>query len=520
MEYKVLIPSAGTGSRLGTLTKNVNKSLITIYDKPAISYIIEKFPKNVEIVIATGYKAELLKDFIRIAYPDRRIRLVDVDIYDGPGSGLGYTILKCEPYLQCPFIFYANDTLVLEDIPKPNHNWCGYDEVYNNTLYRSFKIIDNIIEDVNDVGSKLKAPAAIGLHGIYDYKKFWKAMNDGISYGSIYTGELYAIKHILDCSFEAIKFTWFDVGCVEGIEKSRKYFDTGDYNILPKDDESIWFIGDNVIKYSNDKDFIFERVERNKKFDGMIPKVIDYRENLYSYKFVKGSVLSKSVNLSVFTQLLNNLVTNFWKPYELSCDEYEVFKGKCLDFYKTKTLKRIQNYFVKYDYEDQEETINGIKVPKIMDLLDKIDWDNLSQGKSSIFHGDLHFENIILTEIDKFLLLDWRQNFGGILDYGDIYYDLAKLLHGIIVSHEIVNKDLYFIKDEDTTITSTIYRNQILVDIENAYYNFLKENNFDIKKVKILTALIYLNISPLHHYPYSKFLYFYGKYMLNNTLNE
>ena len=46
MNYKVLIPCAGTGSRLGSLTKNISKALITIYDKPAISYIIEKFPKR------------------------------------------------------------------------------------------------------------------------------------------------------------------------------------------------------------------------------------------------------------------------------------------------------------------------------------------------------------------------------------------------------------------------------------------------------------------------------------------
>ena len=108
MEYKVLISSAGIGSRLGDLSKNINKSLITIYTKPVISYIIEKFSKNIEIVIAVGYKSNLVKDFVRLAYPDRTIRFVDIDIFEGPGSGLGYTILTCEPYLQCPFILITN----------------------------------------------------------------------------------------------------------------------------------------------------------------------------------------------------------------------------------------------------------------------------------------------------------------------------------------------------------------------------------------------------------------------------
>ena len=519
MEYKVLISSAGIGSRLGDLSKNINKSLLTIYTKPVISYIIEKFPKNIEIIIAVGYKSNLIKDFIRLAYPDRTIRFVDVEPFEGPGSGLGLTVLKCELYLQCPFIFCTNDTIVLEEIPKPDHNWIGYDEVYDNNLYRSLKISDNLIEDINEKGYKTKCPAAIGLHGIFNYSEFWKAMNDGISFGSISTGELFGVRKILDLGFEPIKFSWFDTGSIEGIEKAHKYFDSREYNILPKKDEAIWFIEDKVIKYSNDKDFIFERIERNKRLNGLIPKILDHRESMYVYKYINGITLSKCINLPIFERLLTELKT-FWKPQILSLTEKEDFKIKCLDFYKTKTLKRIDNYFIKSNYEDQEEHINGILVPTISDLLEKIDWDNISNGIPVSFHGDLHFENIVLTEIDKFLLVDWRQNFAGLIDYGDIYYDLAKLLHGIIVSHDMVSNDLYFIKDDENAIALNIHRNQLHVEIEQQFYQFLRDNNYDVKKVKILTALIYLNIASLHHYPYSKFLYFFGKYMLNNILNE
>ena len=40
MNYKVLIPTAGTGSRLGGMTKYINKSLIGVGNKPALSRII------------------------------------------------------------------------------------------------------------------------------------------------------------------------------------------------------------------------------------------------------------------------------------------------------------------------------------------------------------------------------------------------------------------------------------------------------------------------------------------------
>ena len=59
MIYRVLIPTAGLGSRLNKFCKNINKALISISHKPAISYIIEKFDKDIEFVIPLGYKGHI-----------------------------------------------------------------------------------------------------------------------------------------------------------------------------------------------------------------------------------------------------------------------------------------------------------------------------------------------------------------------------------------------------------------------------------------------------------------------------
>ena len=52
------------------------------------------------------------------------------------------------------------------------------------------------------------------------------------------------------------------------------------------------------------------------------------------------------------------------------------------------------------------------------------------------------------------------------------------------------------------------------------FYDFLNLNNYDVKKVKILTALIFLNIAPLHHFPYCKMLFYLGKESLFDILKE
>ena len=93
--YKVFIPCAGIGERLGEFTENVNKALLSVADKPVISHIIEKFDDDTEFIIALGYKGEYIKQFLKLAYSDRKFTFVDIDIYEGKGSGLGYTLNKC-----------------------------------------------------------------------------------------------------------------------------------------------------------------------------------------------------------------------------------------------------------------------------------------------------------------------------------------------------------------------------------------------------------------------------------------
>ena len=178
-----------------------------------------------------------------------------------------------------------------------------------------------------------------------------------------------------------------------------------------------------------------------------------------------------------------------------------------MDFYKTKTNERVKLFFNKFDEQDGEEIINGIKVPSIKEILKNIDWENLACGEPRRIHGDLHFENIILDDSGEFFLIDWRQDFSNILEYGDLYYDLSKLMHGLIISHDIINNGNYFIQKTEDIINFGFLRKNSLVENENDFYNYLIQKKLDINKVKILTNLIFINIAPLHHNPYSNYYF-------------
>ena len=192
--YKVVIPCAGTGSRLEGLSRYINKALITVNQKPSITYVIDKFPEDIEIVIPLGYKGESIKDFLNIAYPRRKFTFVEVDLFEGPGSGLGYSLLKCREFLNCPFIFIPNDSIVDDEIPLPSENWMGFSKSHTSDEYRSLKINNGHIEDVLAKGAAGDVYPYIGLAGIKDYEDFWNFMDQGKDAGSIEIGESYGLK--------------------------------------------------------------------------------------------------------------------------------------------------------------------------------------------------------------------------------------------------------------------------------------------------------------------------------------
>jgi NDP-sugar pyrophosphorylase family protein/thiamine kinase-like enzyme len=521
--YKVLIPSAGLGTRLGDIGKNINKALVSVANKPVISHVIEKFPKDVEIVIAIGHKGRLLKDYLEVAHPDRKITCVHIEHYYGSRSGLGHTILQCKEHLQCPFVFTPNDTLILEDIPTPYENWMGYAEVENTDQYRSLQTDSKgMVNKIYEKEDGLEVKPYIGLAGINDYKLFWQAMESGTDKGSILIGESYGLRQILQANVQVAgkKFTWYDTGTVANLQKARKAFEKkAAPNILEKPNESIWFVNNKVIKYHSDPSFISGRVQRAEVLKGHVPEVTDYRQNMYSYRMLPGNVVSKTTNYEVFENLLAYL-DSFWEPVKLEAKEKSKFVDICNKFYKEKTEKRVQLYFDRFSEIDSVEIVNGTEIPTVKQLLDRVPWPLLINGTPAKMHGDLHFENILMAETGEFYLLDWRQSFGGLTSYGDLYYDLAKLLHGLIVSHELVNKECYSVSHIGNIINYDLHRKHSLIENEAQFQRFLATNGHDVYKVQLLTSLIFLNIAPLHHEPYSKMLFYLGKESLYRLLEE
>ena len=116
--------------------------------------------------------------------------------------------------------------------------------------------------------------------------------------------------------------------------------------------------------------------------------------------------------------------------------------------------------------------------------------------------------------------MDWREDYSGILNFGDIYYDLAKINHGLIIDHNMVKNFEFKVKLTEKNISLYFKQSKENKACQKFFYKFLRKNNFSKKKVEIITSLIFLNIAALHHYPYSIFLYYLGKHNLAKALKS
>lgn len=515
-EYKVLITTSGVGSRLGELTNFTNKALVRVGKKPALSYIIESYEKDTEFVVTCGYYGNQIKDFLKLVYPSKIFTFVDIDNYQDKGSSLGYSMLKAKDYLQCPFIFHAGDTIVDNKIPNPTQNWVGYSKKDNYSQYRTVDLINYKIFDKGHIGSDL---AYIGLCGINDFEKFWKSLQNIYDEDNFdeSLSDCHAINKIIDKSWKFQNFEkWYDIGNVSELKRSRELI-KDKFHLLDKIDESIFLFDEFVVKFFHNKQICKNRVERSKILEKLVPKIDDSTENFYKYGYVNGDLLSEVINENIFKDLLYWAKKNLWteNPRDIN------FQKKSFDFYFSKTKKRLEEFFFKNNLLDEEEVINGYKVPKISDLIDAIDVTRICSHDSYNFHGDFILDNIIYKKDGNFCLIDWRQDFAGDLKNGDIYYDLAKMNHNLLFNHDIIFGDNFSVEyDNNSHVKFDVLRSEILSGCREILHQFILDNGYDLKKVKIITSLVWLNMSPLHDPKIGRLLFYLGKLNLYKELYD
>ena len=245
--------TAGTGTRVSKFSQGLNKGLLTLANKPVFAHVLDKFPKNIPVVIVLGYQGQIVKECIEALYPERNLQFVVVDKFEGQDSGLGRSIIAAKDFLQCPFVFTPNDCFP-EKVDwniDPNRigNWLFAvpSRAIDKSIvseYRGLSENHGFLDQLFVQGYPSELVYS-GLTGIKDFEDFWQKME---AESDLSIGESTALREMNQVS--VLKGDeWVDVGNEKSLAHAEEKFNSrSEINVLKKDNETIWFTSGLVTK--------------------------------------------------------------------------------------------------------------------------------------------------------------------------------------------------------------------------------------------------------------------------------
>lgn len=503
---------------MGDLGRVINKTLLPLGDKAILSRIIESFPAGMEFVVALGEKGQQVRDYLSLAHPDLKVCFVEVDNYDGPGSGPGYSILCCRHLLQRPFWFLPCDGLYTVDFDRiPEGDWVGVGRVdrAEANAYCNFALDGDTVVAIHDKTTPVESEFAVftGLLCVRDYKTFWASLADPVVVAKehqISNG----LKGLMErASLKAHFVPWEDVGDREKYAVLQRRYVDYDYS---KTNEFLYLVNGRVVKFFADERVVAARVAKANLKKAVFPAIEGARRQFYSYAFVPGKTFYAAYDYNLFSRLLDWLEKEVWTPVPVAAAR---MRELCRRFYRDKTGERLNVFAAKYPKYSEPQRVNGRPIPSLASLMARIPWEELYDGTPVFMHGDLQFDNILYQEASgRFCLLDWRQDFAGEIEFGDLYYDLAKLWGGINLNYDYIKAGLFRVEQPDYELIINFEQRSSSGQLSQLLRDRVIAKGLSWRRVQLLTGLIYLNMAPIHHSPFDIALMGLGRTTLMDVL--
>ena len=513
MKPALCIVCAGKGSRMGTYSNLVNKGLLPIENKAVISHIIDSMPKEYDIVIALGHLGNQIREYCKAVHADRSITFVDVEDYEGAGTGPGTSLLACKDHLKRPFYFITADCLIKGKIPDIA-NWLA---VKPTSIPEAYSTVNVDGENVIGFMNKSKGGydhAFTGFCAILNYDIFWKELEENIGQSGEMVSAFYNIGNYPAMGYHILD--WYDLGTIENYSNALSELTKEKFGIPKSNGQFLYKIDGKIAKMFQEN--VSSKVKRAKILEGLAPKILYEGDKIFSYEWIEGTTLyeSKDKYLNFFKWAEESL----WKKEDVD------IKAFCYEFYKEKTTNRLQMFLDKKTSPAaylQPHTINGERCRPISEYMEKINWEDICNTSiaTKIYHGDLQFDNVIVSEEGEFRLIDWRDTFGSQSEYGDVYYDLAKLYGGLIMNYSYMKSEQnYSFYKNDKDVRYTFKQDQSDLEIRSYFKEWATRQGFDFEKIRKITALIYLNMSPLHENGFDDLLFFHSISLMEKIYGE
>lgn len=482
-----------------------------------VSHIIGQFPSDTRFVVACGHLSGQLKGFLSLAHPQTQIEYVDVDPFEGPGSGPGRSLLCCRPNLPGPFVFTACDTLIGGKLPRMDGNWLGVMPVDDPSSWCTLGTDkDGLVTDIAYKRANGHRLAFVGLGYVHDIEAFWEALAARVpnARGELQVDPGLEAMAARGCRIEPVD--WTDTGTVENyLEALSRLGPTMSFE--GKSNDLTFQVGDQIIKLFRSESTALSRYERGLAHPDCFAAVTERHGQLFGTRRVEGALLADVATPDHDTRFLSWMQRAFWRDHDTPVD---TFRRQMSAFYGEKTRTRLRQFLDDRAWGREPACIlaGNVPIPTVDEVLSTSEGHWLHGGWPSSFHGDLHDENVLVTEDGHFVLIDWREDFAGDPATGDRYYDLAKYYHTLDLSVATMRDRDYAIEETATGLEIRHKDTPILSERRRAFWRFVDDHGYDRRRIAFLNGLIFVNMAPLYKDPMSSYLYFLGRKRLSEAV--
>lgn len=201
-----------------------------------------------------------------------------------------------------------------------------------------------------------------------------------------------------------------------------------------------------------------------------------------------------------------------------------VIKSALEEMYLSKTQRRLDRLRDEERFKpfflNEEVIVNGQAHPSLSEIIPQLnevltEIGLLERPSLSVIHGDLCLPNILYDPRNEILkVIDPRGEFGEFTIYGDPRYDLAKLRHSMVGHYEhLINGQYYVSSSHETAEIEYTVRTTDDQDHRERRFDSVLETNTEIglNEVKLIEALLFLSMVPLHSDSYERQLCMLGK---------
>lgn len=517
MSVPVCILAAGCGTRMGFADGALHKALAPLSNRAVLSHVIESFPDDARFVIAVGHHADQVKAYVSLAHSDRDVTFVEVDNYDGPGSGPGLSALACAPELGDgtePFALAAADG-VLHHVPAlEGDTWMGASLVDDPNSYLTLEVdADGHVAALQERTGPSRL-AYNGVSWIADPVTFFDGIARGAEHGELQVTQGFQALLDAEAPVRALGCEWTDAGTTSAYATARRRF--AEYDTAGRAPIDVtYLLPDRVVKWFRDPGGADRRAERARQLGDAIPRMIPAPPGWLAYEKAPGAVLCDRMSAGEVASVLAFVNRAVWRPRP--GDDIE-FRDAVRRFYGVKTLTRLGDWLAARGLDAEPPSgweINGLPTRTIVEVLEDELAGLVDAAVPAVFHGDLHEGNIVARP-DGYSLIDWRDEFGGLADRGDKLYDLAKLLHTFELSESVMHARSFRIEEREDGGGVTIEHpdSDLRAEARGALWAWCAEHRLDTRAVGLVDGLIWINMAPLYDRELGDYQYAFGRWLL------